>query len=127
MASVTSIARTFRLSLCLALVALLCSTTASHAAKKPGRDRIAEALNLLSQAKEANNPIPLLKEAKDEIEGTLIPHKDAERERAIKAIGDAITASLANNKEKEAIARAIARAITSVHVLAGDGGKKKKK
>jgi hypothetical protein len=122
LASVISRARIIRFSVCLTLASFICFAPATHAAKKPGRDRIAEALTLLNQAKEANNPIALLKEAKDEIEGTLIPHKDAERDKAIKAIADAITASMANNKEKEAISRAIA----SVHALAGDRKKKKK-
>ena len=124
MNAVTTFGRKIRLSFCLALAALLCCT-AAHAAKKPGKDRLAEALSLLNQAKDSTSPVSFLYQAKEEVEGTLIPHKDPEREKAIQSIADAITACTVHSGEQKAIGRAIA----SVRSLAGmgDGAKKKKK
>lgn len=123
MASIVALTRRLKVGVCLAFAAVLCFASVSSAAKKPGRDRLAEALNLLNQAKESTSPAPLLYEAKDEVEGTLIPHKDAEREKAIKDIADAISAVTLHTSEKKAIERAIA----SVRSLAGLGNGKKKK
>ncbi len=92
--------------------------TVAPAAKKPGKDRLAEALNLLNQAKESTSPAPLLYQAKDEVEGTLIPHKDAERDKAVKDIADAISAATLHTNEKKAIERAIMRASVLLRVWA---------
>jgi hypothetical protein len=113
----------FRSVICIVLATMMCSSAFLWAAKKPGKDRLAEALNLLNQAKESSSPSTFLYQAKDEVEGTLIPHKDAEREKAIKAIEEAISAATLHTKEKETINKAIA----SVRSLAGMGNGKKKK
>lgn len=122
--------RRFFTSLVLALAVLLAQTPMGLAApkKKVGRDRLAEALRLLNEAKESTStPTPLLYEAKEEVEGTLIPHKETEHEKAVKAISEAITAVTQHANEKEAIGRAIAAVRTLAGMNAGAGNKKKKK
>jgi hypothetical protein len=119
---VAQVTRKVRGNAWIALVVMACCTTVSEAAKKPGKDRLMDALNLLEQAKDASEPIPMLREAKNIVEGTLIPHKDAERDKAIKGIGDAIDVALAKGNPKKAIASAIG----NVHALTGTSSKKKK-
>jgi hypothetical protein len=124
MNALTILARKMRFGLCLALIASLGLATLSPAAKKPGHDRLVEALDLLNQAKDSTSPVQLLFQAKDEVQGTLVPHKDTERDKALQAIDDAIHAAGTNEAAKKAIDKAIA----AVKALAGiNGGGKKKK
>jgi hypothetical protein len=119
-------ARSFCLGISMALVAFLCFTPSTDAAIKRGLDRLKTALDLLEQAKESSSPTSFLYKAKDEVEQTLLPHREAEHKKAVDAIAEAITASTTHTKEKDAIQRAI----ESVRKLAGmdnGGGKKKKK
>jgi hypothetical protein len=124
MNALTILARKMRFGLCLALIASMGLATLSPAARKPGHDRLEEALTLLNQAKDSSSPVQLLFQAKDEVQGTLVPHKDPERDKALSAIDDAIHAAGTNEGAK----RAIDKAITAVRALAGmgNGGKKKK-
>ncbi len=112
MAFFFTIARKLRLSLCFALALTIGFTPALPGARKPGHDRLVEALDLLKQAK-------------DEVDGTLVPHKEVEHDKAVQAITDAInTAGRKENPDK-----AIDKAMAAVRALAGlgNGGGKKKK
>ena len=77
------------------------------AEKKPGHDRLAEAVGLLQQAEHSKNPIPLLTSAKQEVEGTLVPHRELQHDRAIRLINHAIDVALKDGKMKKAIESAI--------------------
>jgi hypothetical protein len=126
MATSATSTRSFRLGISMALLGLLCFNAPADAAIKRGLDRLKNALDLLNQAKESSSPTPFLYQAKDEVEQTLLPHRDAEKKKSVDAISEAITASTTHTKEKEAIQHAI----ESVRKLAGmdnGGGKKKKK
>ena len=125
MAFFFTIARKLRLSLCFALALTIGFTPALPGARKPGHDRLVEALDLLKQAKDSPSAITLLFQAKDEVDGTLVPHKEVEHDKAVQAITDAInTAGRKENPDK-----AIDKAMAAVRALAGlgNGGGKKKK
>jgi hypothetical protein len=122
MASITKVMGKFRMSGCLLLAAILCMATALPA-KPKGKDRLAEALDLLEKAKDSAGSTTYLYQARDEVDGTLLPEKKAAKEKALKAIDDAITASTLHTNVKDALNHAI----ESVRSLAGMGNGKKKK
>jgi hypothetical protein len=110
----------------MALVAFLSCPAPADAAIKRGLDRLKNALDLLNQAKESKSPTPFLYQAKDEVEQTLLPHRETEHKKAVEAIADAISASTTHTKEKEAIEHAI-EVVRKLAGMDNGGGKKKKK
>ena len=106
-----------------ALIAAAWLTLPLHQAsaeKRPGHDRLKEAVTLLLQAEKTPNPILLLTHAKQEVEGTLVPRHDRQHEKAIKAIDHAIEVALNDGKRK----KAIEKAIEAVRALNGQPTKK---
>jgi len=126
MLSFPSSSRSFCLGLGMALLAFLCFTPPADAVIKRGLDRLKNALDLLNQAKESSSPTSFLYQAKDEVDQTLLPHRDAEKKKAVDAIAEAITASTTHTKEKEAISHAI-EVVRKLAGMDSGGGKKKKK
>ena len=104
----------------LAATWLILTPHPASAEKRPGHDRLKEAVKLLEQAEHSKNPIPLLTNAKQEVEGTLVPHHELQHAHALKAINHAIDVALDGGKKK----KAIENAIEAVRALNGQPAKK---